>query len=158
MRIFALPLLITLTVLSGRVFASDSVSFSPASATSATVRVNGESVTFEVVDPKHRKHHGSIEIATEKPIHIDVDDYSFDNRKGFAIWSVDEGMGTYTIYRVFLYSIRLATFVEASPACGDEFINLKVDKERERLISTYYEDNIPKRCITRLPRVGNIEQ
>ncbi|MGO4159212.1 hypothetical protein [Cupriavidus sp. YAF13] len=146
-------LLVSLTFISCGIFAETStIKFAPTSDTKAALRVGVNSVTFDVVGPKNGVHHGVIPVETEKPIHVVIDDYSFDNRKGFSIWSVDEGMGVYTIHRVFLYSSDKSTFVEWLPACGDQFINLKVDKKRKRLISTYYEENVPKRCITRLPK------
>ncbi|MGO4812875.1 hypothetical protein AB4156_25295 [Cupriavidus sp. 2MCAB6] len=155
MRMIDRLLLVPLVLASCGVFAEDStIAFAPTPATRAILRVDGHSVTFAIVNPEKRVHRGEIGVDTEKPIHVAVDDYSFDGRKGFSIWSVDDGMGVYTIHRVFLYSINNSTFVEAYPACGYRFINLKVDKKRRRLISTYYEENIPRLCMTRLPKVG----
>jgi hypothetical protein len=157
MCIFVRILLTSLALVSGGVFASDSaITFSPTPTTRATLRVNDHSVTFDISALKTGEHHGEIDIDTENQIHVVVDNYSFDKRKGFSIWSIDEGMGVYTIHRIFLYSDIRATFVEAHPACGDQFINLKVDKKRRRLTSTYYEGNVPKLCITRLPKIDDI--
>ena len=153
MCITARFLLVALIFVSCDIFAETStITFAPTPATKAVLRVGVHSVSFDVVDPKKGVHHGIIDVDTEKPIHVVIEDYSFDNRKGFSIWSVDEGMGVYTIHRVFLYSSGKSTFVEGRPACGDQFFNLKVDKKRKRLISTYYEENVAKLCITRLEK------
>ncbi|NUA28134.1 hypothetical protein [Cupriavidus basilensis] len=157
MRMIDRLLLVPLVLVSCGVFAEDStIAFAPTPATRAVLRVDGHSVTFDIVGPEKGAHRGEIGVDTENPIHVAVDDYSFDGRKGFSIWSVDEGMGVYTIHRVFLYSIDQSTFVEAHPACGHQFINLKVDKLRRWLTSTYYEDNIPRLCMTRLPEVRSV--
>ncbi|WP_416052947.1 hypothetical protein [Cupriavidus basilensis] len=156
MRMIDRLLLVPLVLASCCVFAEDStIAFAPTPATRAVLRVDGHSVTFDIVDLEKGVHRGKIDLETENPIHIAIDDYSFDGRNGFSIWSVDEGMGVYTIHRVFLYSIGQSTFVEAYPACGGQFINLKVDKKRRRIISMHYEENIPRLCKTRLPEVGN---
>lgn len=157
MGIFVRIFFASIALIYGDAFASNSaITLSPTATTRATLSINGHSVTFDVVAPKTEGHHGNIDIDTENPIHLVVDNYGFDDRKGFSIWSIDEGMGIYTIHRIFLYSETLATFVEVHPACGDQFINLEVDKKRRRFISTYYEDNVPKSCITRLPKVDDI--
>lgn len=135
---------------------SQEIIFMPVPSTKAILKIGNHSIFFDVIDPKTGVHRGSIDLNTEKQVHVVIDDYSFDNRKGFSIWSVDEGMGIYNIYRVFLYSKEKFTFVEVHPDCGDEFINLKIDKKGKRLISTYYEDNVPRLCITHLLRVDSI--
>jgi hypothetical protein len=100
-----------------------------------------------------RVNKGRVDVDTEKPIYIDVADYDFSGRLGFAVWHVDDGKGTYSIYRVFTFSSSINKFVERNPAssCGDEFINLSIDKKRHSLFSTVWEQNIPKICVTRLP-------
>lgn len=53
------------------------------------------------------------------------------------MWYLDEGMGKYTIHRVFIYDPKSKDFVEAAPRCGEEFLNFRVDKVKGRLLSTY---------------------
>jgi hypothetical protein len=81
---------------------------------------------------------------------IYVDDYNFDGLKDFSVSHLDEGQGVFEINRVFLYLPKEKSFSEAFPACGDEFVNLKVDKKNKTLLSTYFSQNEPKRCRTRL--------
>lgn len=98
------------------------------------------------------KSSGSISIDTEKAVHLEVKDYNFDGINDMAIWYVDEGMGVYNIYRIFVYSKKKKTFLEQHPACGDEFINLRLNKQRRYLQSTYFDGSVPKICLTRIPK------
>lgn len=88
---------------------------------------------------------------TDKKLHVSLDDFNFDEVVDFAVWHTDDGMGTYTIFRVFVYDAKKGLFTEIFPSCGDEFINLMVDKKKKILESTYYDGNIPKQCVTSLP-------
>ncbi|WP_414704597.1 XAC2610-related protein [Pseudomonas sp. P42] len=76
----------------------------------------------------------------------------FDGAQDFAIWQLDDGMGTYDYYRVFVYQTRTGMFEELQPDCGDGFVNLRVDSKRKALTSTYWEMNRPKQCITRFTK------
>ncbi|WP_183031797.1 hypothetical protein [Cupriavidus sp. UME77] len=92
MRMIDRLLLVPLVLASCCVFAEDStIAFAPTPATRAVLRVDGHSVTFDIVDLEKGVHRGIIDLETENPIHIAIDDYSFDGRNGFSIWSVDEG-------------------------------------------------------------------
>lgn len=93
----------------------------------------------------------SIPTQTEKTVHLEVGDYDFSGLDGFAFWSIDEGQGVYKVYRVFTFSWERNDFVERRPSCGDEFLNLKVDSLHGQLVSAFFDDNVPKSCITRLP-------
>ncbi|CAM2164217.1 conserved exported hypothetical protein [Paraburkholderia sacchari] len=125
--------------------------FSPAHGMKAVVAVDGQVLTW-VINYGHGDNRDRVVIDTEKNVHIDVDDYDFSGRLGFAVWHVDDGMGTYSVYRVFTFSPSTKKFVERVPApqCGDEFVNLRIDKKRHRLLSAFWDGNIPKVCITRL--------
>jgi len=68
--------------------------------------------------------------------------------KDFAVWQIDDGMGTYTIHRIFVYQPKAGSFKELVPACGDGFANLHVGSEKRVLLSTYWEMNEPKLCMT----------
>lgn len=89
---------------------------------------------------------------TEKSLQVKIDDYNFDGHKDIAVSHIDDGMGVFMVYRVFLYSTQMQDFEEVTPGCGDQFLNLQVDKARGILISTYYENNIPALCVTRLEK------
>lgn len=87
---------------------------------------------------------------TDTKLHLQSDDYLFNGTKGFAVMHLDEGKGTYDIYRVFTYSRKAGDFVERFPACGDEFLNLEVNAKMKYIKSMYYDGMEPRRCITRL--------
>lgn len=124
--------------------------FFPAPGAKAVVEVDG-GVTWKV-NFGGRINSGKLDIDTEKPIYVDINDYDFSGHLGFAVWHVDDGMGTYSSYRVFTFSLSKNKFVERNPAplCGGEFVNLRVDKKRHLLLSTFWSRNVPKLCITRL--------
>lgn len=133
-------------------FASgQSVTFSATKTVATSVRINGRSVHVEVGSGAVKKTQ-DIDLDTESVPHIVISDYGFDGNKGFSIWYFDEGMGTSTISRVFLYSTTQREFVELRPRCADEFVNLRVDRLNRTLISTYYKNNVPKLCRTKPPR------
>lgn len=88
----------------------------------------------------------TIAIETKKPVAIKVDDYNFDGYQDFSISSIDEGMGTYRIYRIFIYSASRHEFVEIRPACGDDFINVRLTKKTRTLTNSYFSDNVIKTC------------
>ena len=127
--------------------AQEIISFSPEKGIHATVSINDHTALFSIKNSKGI-YNKSIMVDTEKPLHVTSDDYNFDGKKDFSIWHMDDGMGTYTIHRVFLFSPSKKTFIEVFPDCGDEFINLKVDPKNKKLISTFYEDNVPALCGT----------
>jgi hypothetical protein len=47
---------------------------------------------------------------------------------------------------------KTGVFGELQTDCGDGFVNLRVDKKHKALLSTYWETNIPKQCITRFTK------
>ena len=97
-----------------------------------------------------RKSVVPLDIETEP--HLDVRDFNFDGHPDFAVWYLDEGMGTHTIHRIFIFEWKTQSFVEIKPRCGDEFLNLRVDKTKRTLLSTYYLGNLAKVCFTRFPK------
>ena len=60
---------------------------------SVSVLNNGKIFSTEVLD-----------ISSGKRNHIKIEDYNRDGYKDFSLWHVDEGMGMYKIYRLFLFS------------------------------------------------------
>jgi len=91
-----------------------------------------------------------LDIESEKELHLEISDYNFDGFIDFSVWHMDDGMGTYMEYRVFIYNRSRKSFEEAHPACGDEFINLKTDTKKKRLTSTWFTENTPNICHTKL--------
>jgi len=121
------------------------VTFTPAPGHPIKIETQGSNVKIEEINTENNK---LIELDTDKAIHIEVDDYNFDGVTDFSAWHIDDGMGTYSIYRVFIYDAKNNDFNEVFPQCGDEFINLKKDQKSQSLLSTYFEENIPKTCRT----------
>ncbi|TDG05873.1 hypothetical protein E1N52_23435 [Paraburkholderia guartelaensis] len=91
----------------------------------------------------------SIDVDTESKLHLSAGNYRFNGEKGFAISWLDEGAGVYEVYRIFTYSRRLRDFEEQSPACGDEFLNVKLDGKTRTIKSMYFSGNDPVICVTK---------
>ncbi len=53
-------------------------------------------------------------------------------------------MGTYKIYRLFVFSPADKKFKEMKPTCGDDFVNVKI--EDHDLINMIYDEITPKSC------------
>jgi hypothetical protein len=115
-------------------------------------------ISKHLINVKNSNTEQSIEFYSENELHVATDDYNFDGYPDFSVWHIDEGMGTYTIHRTFIYAPKEQSFYEVAPKCGDEFINLKVDRKKKRLQSTYFDNNAPKLCYTKItisqPRSG----
>lgn len=150
MKIMKIFLAMVMIVASFSTRAADiSKNFVPSAGVNAVVEIKGTDLMWKAYG-RSGSEQGGISLDTEKTPQIEVDSYDFSGRLGFSVWYIDDGMGTYTIFRVFTYSPLANKFVERFPSCGGEFDNLRVDKKRRRLISTYYDQNIPKLCTTRL--------
>jgi len=130
---------------------AEPLSFSPDKGVSVTLVPDKNNLTV-ITEGKNGSKTEAISFQTEKAMHVEIDDYNFDRLKDFSVWYIDDGMGTYSIHRIFIYIPENSTFKELSPACGDEFINLKVDKAKRILNSTYYKANEPALCVTKPSR------
>jgi hypothetical protein len=86
-----------------------------------------------------------IDVSSEKKNHITFEDYNRDGYKDFSVWHLDEGMGVYKIYRLFIFTPAEKKFKEIKPTCGDDFLNIRT--EGENLINVLYDDNAPKSCV-----------
>ncbi|WP_434594317.1 hypothetical protein J3Q09_01040 [Pseudomonas sp. R4-83] len=130
---------------------AETTTFSPKDGVNATLALEGSTLNIAVKSETHRESR-TIDFEAENQLHMQFDDFNFDGAQDFAIWQLDDGMGTYDYYRVFVYQAKTGTFEELQPDCGDGFVNLRVDKKRKALLSTYWETNIPKQCITRFTK------
>lgn len=128
------------------------VTFSPSADIRVSVGVSNEALEYSVVKSGEVFGIVKIQMEVESEPHLSVEDFDFDGHLDFSSWNVDEGMGTFTIHRVFLFDPDTSGFVEAGPSCGDEFVNLGVDHSRRLLISTVFHGGEPMRCETRLRR------
>lgn len=127
--------------------ADGTTEFSPEPGVTATVSIDGPTVTDQV-SWRQGKNTGSLWIEAETRKTITVDDYNFDGRPDFSVSYLDEGMGVHTVHRVFLYSAQMKGFIELPPACSNEFLDLRIDKKHKRLLSTYYRNNAPETCVS----------
>ncbi len=130
---------------------AETTTFSPTKGVEATLVLEGSTLKVAVKGETHNESR-TIDFEAVNELHVQVDDFNFDGAKDFAIWQLDDGMGTYHYYRVFIYQAKTGTFQELQPDCGDGFVNLRVDKKRKALLSTYWEMNIPKQCVTRFAK------
>lgn len=143
-------LAVAMLVVSYSVLAANvSTVFTPSDGINATVEIMGSDLIWRA-STQNRTEEGGVRLDTRKIPHIAVDSYDFSGRLGFSVWYMDDGMGVSTISRVFTFAPHTNRFVERFPSCGDEFYNLRVDKKRRHLVSTYYDKNSPKLCATRL--------
>ncbi|MEB0225359.1 hypothetical protein RHM58_07515 [Pseudomonas sp. 10S4] len=122
--------------------------FHPSKGVEATLALNG-SVLVVGVKNGSRAESKTIDFEAINELHIQVDDFNFDGKKDFAVWQVDDGMGTYTVSRIFVYQPESGSFKELRPDCGDGFVNLRIERARKALLSTYWEMNKPKGCVTK---------
>ncbi|WP_091494410.1 XAC2610-related protein [Flavobacterium phragmitis] len=78
---------------------------------------------------------------TDKPSHLEINDYNFDGFTDFAVYHTDDGMGVYTIYQIFIFNPKNKQFESLkfpsnfNPQC-DMFCDIKVDKTKKTLTSS----------------------
>jgi len=125
--------------------------FSPTPGTEVTLTSEGSSLAVSVTTDGLSESR-TITFEAESELRMQLDDFNFDGIKDFAVWQVDDGMGTYNIHRIFVYQPKTGNFQELHPDCGDGFVNLHVDGKHKALISTYWEMNVPKQCTTRFAK------
>lgn len=130
---------------------AETAMFSPTKGVEATLVLEGSTLNVAVKSETHNESR-TIDFEAENDLHMQFDDFNFDDAQDFAIWQLDDGMGTYDYYRVFVYQPKTGAFKELQPDCGDGFVNLRVDKKRKVLLSTYWGMNGPDQCITRFTK------
>ncbi len=119
--------------------------FSPAEGVRAVLTVKRQTVGLNL-DGQGVQATETFTVETEKKLRIKVDDYNFDGYTDFAIAHADDGMGTYEISLVYAYSPKENKFVPLTPRCGDEFINLAVNKTNKTLTNSYVVNNQFRTC------------
>jgi hypothetical protein len=112
--------------------------------TAKIVLKDNDSLSVSVLDGKKKLNTEDIDVSSEKKNHILLDDYNLDGYKDFSVWHLDEGMGGYKTYRMFIFSPIEKKFKEIKPTCGGDFINIRI--EGDNLINMTYEDSAPKSC------------
>lgn len=121
------------------------VRFSPTTGVEANLIVRDHAVEVALTGVNGGSTE-TIAIETEKKLNLKLEDYDFDGHKDFSVSHVDDGMGTYEIYQVYLYSSKENKFVLLAPPCGEEFINLVVEKRARTLVNSYISNNRYKTC------------
>ncbi|WP_371221186.1 XAC2610-related protein [Pantoea dispersa] len=108
---------------------------------------DNNSLVVSILDAGKLVNVESIDVSSEKKNHITFEDYNHDGYKDFSIWHLDEGMSTYKIYRLFIFSPAGKKFIEVMSACGDEFVNVRVEEGNLiNVINVINDDNAPKSC------------
>ncbi|MCV9927764.1 hypothetical protein OIU83_08885 [Flavobacterium sp. LS1R49] len=78
---------------------------------------------------------------TDKQTQIAIEDYNFDGYHDFACYHLDDGMGVYTIYQIFIYNPENGLFKKLrqsskfAPEC-DEFCDIQINKKKKTLQSS----------------------
>lgn len=126
----------------------DRTVFSPDSGVKVELLVRGHDVHLNL-SGRSGVSSSIIAVETEKALRIQIADYNFDGHKDFSISHVDDGMGTYQIYQVYVYSPNEGRFLPLTPRCGGEFINLVVNSSKKALTSSYVVDNRYRICQSR---------
>lgn len=103
---------------------------------------DNDSLEVSVIDAGKQINLENFNVSSEKKNHITFEGYNRDGYKDFSIWYLDEGMGTYKIYRLFVFSPADKKFKEIKHICGDNFVNVRI--EGHDLINMIYDDNTPK--------------
>jgi len=121
------------------------IRFAPTAGVKASLLVHEHEVDISVTGA-HGESRETVVVETEKNLKINLEDYNFDGHMDFSISHVDGGMGTYDVHQVYVYSVEQNKFVQLTPKCGDEFINLVVDKRSRTLLSSYVVNNRYMTC------------
>lgn len=100
--------------------------------------VDNKKVEYEIIGSDCVVKRGYYDVDMENNIYVKYSDYNFDGKEDFVIWYIDDGMGIYDIYRVFFYFEKVVDFKEIKLLCGDDFINLNLNKKKREFISLYY--------------------
>ena len=143
-----------LAIFSGHALGQEAVEFKVQDSITAKAQVIGASVKI-LIEDKDSTHHQEIITDSERALNLETEDYNFDGLKDISISHIDEGKGVFLVSRIYIYSTANKKFIEQQPACGDEFINLKLNKTKKTLSSIYYAQNTPKMCTTRLTRLAS---
>lgn len=124
---------------------SHGLSFWPTPKVRAEISAKGREVSVTLKNGSYVTTK-KIQVETEKSLKLLVDDYNFDGYPDFSISHVDDGMGTYTIYQLYVYSAKENKFNMLQPQCGDEFINIVVSRTKRSLTNSYFSENELKTC------------
>ena len=124
-------------------YTKEGIQFSPEKGVHVDLTLRDTSVALVINDGRAARP-VTIDWETETSLRVSVADFNFDGRPDFAISQLDWGMGTYYIYRIFLYDRRKREFTELRPRCGYEFVNVRLSGRT--LVNYYVVDHVWKAC------------
>lgn len=102
---------------------------------------DNDSLEVSVSEAGKQVNQENVDVSSEEKNHITFEDYNRNGYKDFGIWHLDEGVGTYKIYRLFIFSPADKKFKEIKPTCGDDFVNVRIEGH-----NMIYDNNTPKSC------------
>jgi hypothetical protein len=76
-----------------------------------------------------------------REMHFAIEDYNFDGYQDFATYHLDDGMGVYTIFQLFIYNPINSQFAllklprNFGPEC-DEFCDIQINKKKKTIQSS----------------------
>ncbi|CAI8978148.1 hypothetical protein [Pseudomonas zeae] len=76
---------------------AETTTFSPTKGVDATLVLEGSKLNIAVKSETHSESR-TIDFEAENKLHMQFDDFNFNGDKDFAIWQLDDGMGTYDYY------------------------------------------------------------
>lgn len=78
---------------------------------------------------------------SDREMHFAIEDYNFDGYQDFATYHLDDGMGVYTIFQLFIYEPINSQFKQLKiprnfgPEC-DEFCDIQINKKKKTIQSS----------------------
>lgn len=134
----------------------DRADFSPCPGTTISAKASREELEYWISANKTTQR-ATVHLGIESTPHIAIDDFNFDGKSDLSVWYLDEGMRVYTLHRIFLFDASSSTLKEVASSCGDDFINLRTEKDKRRLLVTVFRGGQPELCETKLmPLVDSV--
>jgi hypothetical protein len=97
---------------------------------------------------------------TDKKSTISIQDYNFDGYKDIGVWHMDDGMGTYTFWEIFIYNpvTKQLKSLKFDPMA--EFLcelnDILIDKKHKTIISKCFENGILNTEVLRFNKKGEL--
>ncbi|MEE1948730.1 hypothetical protein V0R48_07085 [Pseudomonas alcaligenes] len=147
MAILRYALMLLFLINTSALACEQNLNFSPNKGIEIEAYTKEQTLLYKIVTSENINSH-KIKFDTDKKISIAIKDFNFDDHLDMSISHLDDGMGVFTVSRVFIYSPAKKDFYEIFPNCGEQFLNLRIDADNRKLISSYFNNNIPTTCET----------
>ncbi len=118
-------------------FAQDHVDFKLPTGVTATATLQDGKLIVAQDDAGGRRQ--SFDLQLPEAASVAVRHINQDAFPDLEVWHTDEGMGTYTIHYLFVYSIACHAFVQLTPKHTDVFMNLRLGRPGAALRYSGYE-------------------